>query len=308
MPDLADNACVEASPEESTMAMTTTAEYAFDVEDVEYLRHGDKPLLARLFRPKGAGPFPLMIDLHGGAWCNGDRLNDTPINEGLAKSGIMVAALDFRVPPEAGYPASPADINYAIRWFKSRAKSFNARGEKVGAIGISSGGHLGMLVGMRPDDPRYNAIKLADGGKADARIACMVLCWPVIDPLGRYRTAKEAKAKGGSYPEEFDRVLPLHDKYWGSEAAMEEGNPVMLLERGEKAELPPVLYLQGTADQVHPRPQLDRFVAAYRKAGGALDLEFYEGEIQGWINRKPGTPNAVAAMQRIVEFVHKTLA
>ena len=49
-----------------------TQTYDIDVEDVEYLRHGDKPLLARLFKPKGAGPFPLMVDLHGGAWCNGD--------------------------------------------------------------------------------------------------------------------------------------------------------------------------------------------------------------------------------------------
>src|SRR5262249_33793994 len=152
----------------------------------------------------------------------------------------------------------------------------------------------------------YSAIKL--DAKTDARLACMVLCWPVIDPLGRYRTAKDAIAKGGTYPEEFNRLPALHDKYWGSEAAMTEGNPVMLLERGGKAELPPSLYLQGSADQVHPRPQLDRFVATFRKAGGELDLQFYEGEIQGWINRKPGTPNAVAAMQKIVEFVHKKLA
>src|SRR6185295_42801 len=89
-----------------------------DVEDIEYLRHGDKPLLARLFKPKGAGPFPLVIDLHGGAWCVGDRLRDTPINEPLARSGVVVAALDFRMPPDASYPGSFVDINYAIRWFK----------------------------------------------------------------------------------------------------------------------------------------------------------------------------------------------
>ena len=49
--------------------MTTTelARYAIDVEDVEYLRHGDKALLARIYKPRGTGPFPLVIDLHGGA-------------------------------------------------------------------------------------------------------------------------------------------------------------------------------------------------------------------------------------------------
>ena len=49
--------------------MTANGAYQFDVEDVEYLRHGDKPLLARIFKPRGSGAFPLMVSLHGGAWC-----------------------------------------------------------------------------------------------------------------------------------------------------------------------------------------------------------------------------------------------
>src|ERR1700733_11601711 len=97
--------------------------YEIDDEDVEYLRHGDKPLLARLFKPRGQGPFPILVELHGGAWCLGDRLQDTTVNERLAHAGIVVAALDFRVPPVATYPGSVADINYAIRWLKTRASS-----------------------------------------------------------------------------------------------------------------------------------------------------------------------------------------
>ena len=60
--------------------------YEIDIEDVEYLRDGDTSLLARLYKPRGTGPFPLMIDLHGGAWCTGDRTNDTVICEALAKA------------------------------------------------------------------------------------------------------------------------------------------------------------------------------------------------------------------------------
>ena len=73
--------------------------YEIDVEDVAYLRHGDSELLARIYRPRGTGPFPMMIDLHGGAWCNGDRHNDKLLCEALARSGVVVAALDFRQPP-----------------------------------------------------------------------------------------------------------------------------------------------------------------------------------------------------------------
>ena len=59
-----------------TSKQSTT--YEVDVQDVEYLRHGDNPLLARLFRPQGSGPFPIMVELHGGAWVRGDRLMATP--------------------------------------------------------------------------------------------------------------------------------------------------------------------------------------------------------------------------------------
>ena len=283
-----------------------TAKHDITVEDVEYLRHGDSPLLARVFKPRTGGPFPIVVDLHGGAWCRGDRLNDTPINEALARSGLVVAALDFRMPPAAGYPASFQDIHYAIRWLKTRAASFGARADRVGVLGVSSGAHQGMLLAMRPRDPRYAALPLLGG--ADARVGCVVLCWPVIDPLSRYRYAKALKAKGQPYPEVVDRVLPCHDEYWKTEDAMAEANPVLALERGEALELPPALYLQGSRDVAHPRPDLDRFVTLYRKAGGRVDLEILDGEAEGFINKNPDGPAAKTALQTIIGFLHGALA
>ena len=47
---------------------TSTQTYEIEVEDVEFLRHGVNPLLARVFKPRGSGPFPIMVELHGGAW------------------------------------------------------------------------------------------------------------------------------------------------------------------------------------------------------------------------------------------------
>lgn len=288
------------------MATNQPVTHDLDVTDVEYVRHGGKPLLARLFKPRGAGPFPLIVDLHGGAWCRGDRLNDTAINERLVKSGVIVAALDFRMPPEAPYPASIADIHYAIRWLKTRAAELGSRPDLVGVMGISSGGHQGMLIAMRPRDPRYAAVPLPGGAPAvDAGVRCVVLCWPVIDPLARYRYAKKLKEGGTPYPEVVDRVLPCHDEYWRTEEAMAEGSPVLALERGERVELPPVLYLQGTRDVAHPRPDLDRFVTHYRKAGGQVELELFEGEAEGFITRNPGSPAAGQAIEKIIAFVHR---
>ncbi len=277
--------------------------YQVKVEDVEYLRHDGTPYLATLYRPQGPGPFPMMVELHGGAWCRSDRHGDKVIHESLAKSGVVVATLDWRMPPVAPYPASFQDIHYGIRWLKSRAAELGSRPDMVGSMGNSSGGHQAMLLGMRPFDARYAALPGPAGPTTqDGTVRCVIMCSPVIDPIGRYRYAIDHKAKG---QHEMDDVIPAHDAYWQTEAAMDEGAPATALEKGEKVQLPPVLYLQGTDDVAHPRPHLDRFVAAYRKAGGTVDLELFDGEAQGFIMRKAGTPASNRALDLINEFVHK---
>lgn len=282
--------------------------YDIDIEDVEYLRHGDKPLLARLFRPRGPGPFPLIIDLHGGAWCVGDRTRDAPISEPLARSGVVVANLDFRMPPDASYPGSFVDINYAVRWLKARAAALNIRADRVGMFGSSSGAHQTSLLGMRPDDPRYGAIPLPAGSPAaDASLRCLILGWPVVDPLARYHYLKKTIASGQPRHEIIDMMVPMHDKYWLTEQAMAEGNPVLAMERGERVATPPVLYIQGTADPAHPLVDVERFVTAYRKAGGSVQLEMFEGEDEAFPIRTPSTPASARAVAMIIEFVHAQL-
>ena len=193
-----------------------------------------------------------------------------------------------------------------IRWLKTQAPALGSRPDLVGILGSSSGGHQAMLLGMRPRDPRYAALPLPAGAPAvDASVRCVVPCWPVIDPLARYHYAQKLKAGGKPYPELADLVLPLHDKYWQTEEAMAEGNPVLALERGERVELPPVLYIQGTNDKAHPRVDLDRFVAQYRKAGGQVQLELFEGEAEGFVIRNPASLASARAVEKIIEFVHE---
>ena len=287
------------------MDTATLTRYEITVEDVEYLRHGDKPLLARIYKPRGTGPFPLIVDVHGGAWCNKDRTSDAGTDEPLAKSGVVVVSLDFRMPPEAGYPASLADVNYAIRWCKSRARELYTRPELVGIIGVSSGGHQAMLTAMRPQDPRYGALPLPARSPVDATVRAVILCWPVIDPLGRYQYAKQNL--GGALKKHAENWIQFHDRYWVNEAAMAEGNPTAALERGETVQMSPVLYLQGTADIAHPAENRDRFIANYRKAGGRVELHLFEGVGEAFITNDPTSPASRSAIDKIIEFVHREI-
>jgi acetyl esterase/lipase len=289
------------------MAISTRTTYAIDIEDVEYLRHGDTPLLARLFKPRGSGPFPIMVELHGGAWVRGNRLNGNAANEALAKHGVIVVALDFRVPPIAPYPASLADIHYGIRWCKTQAAAWHGRPDWIGAMGTSSGAHQAMLLGMRPHDPRYAALSLPpDAAAVDGTLGCVIMVSPVIDPLGRYLYAKGLRQDCTPPAGMADRVVPMHDQYWQTEEAMAEAAPARILARGERTALPPVLCLARSYEEAHPRPDLDEFVRQYRQAGGQIDVTIFEGEGEGLL-RNLSLPVAQQALEQMMAFMHQHL-
>lgn len=270
------------------------------IEEIEYLRHGDKPYLARIFRPRGNGPFPALVEAHGGAWVDGHRAQNDAINIPLAAAGILVVALDFRCPPDGIYPSSVQDVNYAIRWLKANAARFGTRPDMVGVTGTSSGGHLAVLAAMKPHDPRYAAIPLAGGH--DAKVPFAVTLWPVICPIGRYRDPVATP------PGKADAPGQRQLKYWIDEAAMTDGSPRLALERGDKVVLPNLLYVQNLADPIHPRTLLEDFIRRYRAAGGNVALHEMVGMPYDIVRSKPDSADAQAARHAITEFVFRQTA
>jgi acetyl esterase/lipase len=266
------------------------------VEDVEYQRQGGRALLARLYRPAGAGPFPAALQVHGGAWVHKDRIDNDFMAKALAESGILVASIDFRMPPEAAYPASLADINLGVRWLKARARTYGSRPDWVGMFGTSSGGHQVLLAAMRPDDPRYAALPLAEANGVDAHVAWVISGWGVLDPLLRYHLAK----KNGN-----DELVENHHAFWGDEAAMSEGSIPAILDRGEKVSLPPALIFGGDSDEWVPLETMQRTVNGWKKAGGEVELELYRGANHGFMTGKPDAPYARPALERMKQFIRK---
>ncbi|HAA95960.1 MAG TPA: hypothetical protein DHW65_01550 [Dehalococcoidia bacterium] len=261
-----------------------------EVRDLEYQRG----MLVRVYRPKGPGPFPAMLDIHGGVWSIGDRTASEVMDQAVAESGVVVAALDFRLAPDHAYPAQVQDINLGIRWLKSRAADFGGVPETVGVFGCSSGGHSAFLCGMRPGHPEYAALDLA-GSQVDATVKYVVAGWPIVDPFARYQYAQE----GGK-----DRLVELSEGYFLTTDAMKEGNPFQMLRRGEKVELPPALIIQGTADENLPVLVTEEFVTAYKAAGGDIDLEMFPGMPHAFgVQPGPETDRAVALMKQFIAQV-----
>ena len=270
--------------------------YEFQVRDIVYQRVGDKVRLARLYQPSGPGPFPAVLQIHGGAWNTKDRTDGQNTSLDLAASGIVVLSIDFRNAPEAPYPASLQDINYAIRWLKTHAREFGSSADRVGLYGTSSGGHQALLAAMRPHDARYAALPLPEAPDLDASVAFVVSGWGVLFPLERY---KLAKTQGNT------SIARSHETFFADERAQIEATPALILERGEKVALPPALVYQGTADEWTTVALAERLATAYRSAGGSIDLNLLPGERHTFVNEHPFAPNSVKAVEAMKAFIKK---
>jgi acetyl esterase/lipase len=275
--------------------MMNKTKYEVGERDIEYQRLAGKPWLVRLYQPRAAGPFPTIIDVHGGAWHNGDRLNNSGIDRELASRGILVAAVEFRQPPEAGYPASICDVNLATRWLKAHAAEFNGTA-RIGAFGNSSGGHQVVLSALRPRHAAYSALPLEKHSDIDASLAYVIAGWPVICPLYRFRFAKELNRQ------EF---IKAHIDYWRTEEAMAEGSPQTIIDQEKEIELPPILFMLKANDKNHPLEMQERFIASYRKRGGQIEVHTFEGLPEHRVVPSPAQPETMRAMDTITGFIER---
>jgi acetyl esterase len=264
-----------------------------EVEDVEYRHSGDLRLLARIYRPSGPGPFPGVVSVHGGRWVSQSRLTNQALDSALARAGIVVMAIDFRMPPDVRYPEPISDINFAIRWLKQNATAIGSTPGSIGALGTSSGGHQMMLAVMKPHDPSYYSLDKAFTSH-NAEVGFAVACWPVLDPVARYRMAKTKNMK---------IHVESHDAYWPSEEAMDEGSPQGLLERDEMSAMPRLLLIQGTGDEVVPAEMTRRFAASYKHRGGSVLLKEFAGQPHTFITSDPEKAEAKSALSEIVKFI-----
>jgi acetyl esterase len=275
--------------------MVNNIEYEVDMRDAEYQRQAGKAWLARIYQPKGTGPFPTIVDVHGGAWHNGDRTNNAGIDQALAAKGILVAAVDFRQPPEAGYPASICDVNLAVRWLKAHAAEFNGT-TAVGAFGNSSGGHQVVLSALRPRHESYSALPLPNHPEINASLAYVISAWPVIDPLYRFHFAKEFNR---------EELIKAHIDYWWTEEAMAEGSPQTIIEHDEQVDRPPILMLLKANDRNHPLEMQERFIASYRKRGGAIEVHTFEGLPEHRMVPSPSQPETMRLIDTISAFIQQ---
>jgi acetyl esterase/lipase len=183
-----------------------------------------------------------------------------------------------------------------VRWVKAKCIEWNGDNQTLGILGSSSGGHVAQLLGMKPNEPRYNAIDQPGAPGINSRVAYIATRSPISDPFARFKQAEKMKR---------DHMIKNSTTFFNPWETIHEANPQEMLDRGEKVEMPPMLIMQGGADDnVIPAIQ-EKFSETYRAKGGDCEMTVFANCSHEWIAH-PG-PDTDRAHVMLKTFIAKQL-
>src|SRR5258706_5954188 len=252
------------------------AKFELKVSEVPFRKNAKgRQLMARIYQPVGAGPFPVVLDLHGGAWQRKDRTAEEPMDRAIAASGVLVVAIDMTLSGEAPYPACVQDASYGVRWLKTVAPQWKGDPATLGVYGSSSGGHVAELLAMRPNDKRYNLIPLETGQlSVDTSISYVATRSPISNPYTRWEQAKRKPNPN---------LVKASETFFRPWEAIHESSPQEILDRKEKVVLRPMLIMQGELDDNVLPSEQKKFAESYRAAGGEVQFEVFANSVHEWV-------------------------
>lgn len=117
---------------------------------------GKRDLHVDIYRPKGAySALPALLMIHGGGWNSGDKSLQGPMAAVIASRGYIAIPVEYRLTPEAPYPAGLHDVKTAIRWARANAARLGIDSTRIAIAGCSAGGQLAALAGVTNGSPRH---------------------------------------------------------------------------------------------------------------------------------------------------------
>ena len=220
-----------------------------------------------LYLPEGDGPFPVVVDVHGGGFMMGDKSNPAGTDELLA-NGYAVASVDYRLSGEAKAPAQIQDIKAAVRFLRANASEYKLDPQRFAAFGQSAGGNLVALLGTSCG---VEALEGAELGNAD-QSSCVQA---VVDWFGPTDFLQmDQQFAGTSCPANHDDASSPESQLVGAPIQtvpdkVQLVNPITYV----SAEAPPFLIQHGTADCNVPPQQSQLLYDALVSAIGADNVD-----------------------------------
>jgi acetyl esterase len=247
-------------------------------------------LRARVYTPRGAPPFPIVVFFHGGGWVVGTLDTYDPLCRALAAAvPAVVVSVDYRLAPEHRWPAAVEDAYAATLWASRHAAELGGAQHRLAVAGDSAGGNLAAVVALGARDR---------GGPA---IAFQLLVYPALDAAGDTGSWRE-------HADGFYLTAAGMRWYWdhylgGADGAAPDASPLRAAFLGG---LPPALVV--TADHDVLRDEGEAYAARLREAGVAADVRRVEGVVHGFFRWRAVTGAADAALQEAAAALRSALA
>ena len=128
-------------------------------EEHVYAVREEDDLRLDLYRPvRAVGALPVVVMIHGGGWSTGDKRDFPALNDYLAARGYVVAAIGYRLLPDARFPAAQDDVAEAIRYLGSLAEPYNLDPDRIALVGRSAGGQIALLAGYAAGNPAIRGV------------------------------------------------------------------------------------------------------------------------------------------------------
>ena len=122
-------------------------QYGETLRDVVYCSPDGAPQRMDVYFPESGGPWPAVLYVHGGGWMHGDKAEAGMFAPLMTSHGYLVVSINYRLYPPAVFPAMVQDVKCAVRSLRANASQYNLDPNRIGAMGVSAGGHLVALLG-----------------------------------------------------------------------------------------------------------------------------------------------------------------
>jgi len=284
----------------------TVSEAKFELrKNVVYAKHDGVELTGDFYVPAGPGPFPVLINVHGGYWRRGSRDTFQHWGPYLAARGYAGFTVSYRLtkPGQKTYPEVVHDIRAAVQFTRGRAKDFNVDPNRIALWGNSAGAHLAALVALAGDSPLFKGGYPQDPHAAEStRVKLLIGVYGIYDLLAQWRHAQIGNP-GDNLVESFVGVPPMQDR-----RAYFDASPIS---HAITANNKTAVYLSwGTEDDVvDHRTQSLEFLLALKQAGFTVRTCVVHGAPHYWLSdpiEEPGSHSGFLA-PRLLRYLKEQL-
>jgi len=276
--------------------------------DIQYVEHDGVKLAGDLYLPAGRDRAPVIVAAHGGGWQAGSRASYRYWGPFLAKNGIGVFAINYRLskPGAKTYPAAVYDVKAAVQYVRANAAQLGVDPERIGMMGDSAGAHLVSLVALAGDDPLFSTEYRNDPHVATpSNVKTVIGFYGVYDMQAQWHHDQLARPHD-QITEKFIGVPPM-----ASRRAYFDASPLSYATTDKRERTNTrFLLVHGTNDDiVDPKTQGEVFLNALKQARFFVRTIVVPGSGHFWASdpvEEPGSYGAQAAPQ-ILRFLQAGL-